>query len=89
MSIQDFAEMTGSTPEEASKMMQVKVKGDGTAEFLVEGEDPDTVNFTVDGEKVIMEAEGEKLEGTLKDGLMTLNLEGEEVILARLTDTAF
>lgn len=83
MSIQDFANMIGTTPEDASKMIQVKVKGDGTAEFISDGEAPETVSFTLDGEKVVMEAGEEKLEGTLKDGVMTLILGDEEITLVR------
>ena len=83
MSIQDFANMIGTTPEDASKMIQVKVKGDGTAEFISDGEEPETVSFTLDGEKVVMEAGEEKLEGTLKDGVMTLVLGDEEITLVR------
>ena len=83
MSIQDFANMIGTTPEDASKMIQVKVKGDGTAEFISDGEEPETVSFTLDGEKVVMEAGEEKLEGTLKDGVMTLILGDEEITLVR------
>jgi hypothetical protein len=83
MSIQDFAKMIGTTPEDASKMIQVKVKDDGTAEFISDGEEPETVSFTLDGEKVVMEAGEEKLEGTLKDGVMTLVLGDEEITLVR------
>ena len=75
--------MIGTTPEDASKMIQVKVKGDGTAEFISDGEAPETVSFTLDGEKVVMEAGEEKLEGTLKDGVMTLILGDEEITLVR------
>ncbi|MBQ7534372.1 MAG: leucine-rich repeat domain-containing protein [Stomatobaculum sp.] len=89
MSIFDVAEMSGTSAEEASKMIQINVKGDGTAEFISQGEEPAATTFTIDGEKVTMEAEGEKVEGTLKDGLLTLAFEGEEMVFARLTEAAF
>ena len=81
--------MSGIPASEAAKYMTIEVKGDGTAIFAVEGEDPDEVAFTVDGENYTMEADGEKMEGTLEDGLLYLGLEGEETVLARLTDAAF
>ena len=88
MSVGEFAEMSGIPASEAAKYMTIEVKGDGSAIFAVEGEDPDEVAFTVDGENYTMEADGEKLEGTIKDGLLTISMEGAEVVLARYDPAA-
>ena len=87
MSIMEMSQAFEQTPEEVVKGMEVEIKGDGTAIFSTDGEG-DEVNITIDGEKVVMEAEGEELEGTLKDGLLILDIGGEEVTLARLTPKA-
>ena len=69
-------------------MITVELKDGGKAVFTSSGE-PHTVDYRLDGTKLTMEAEGQKMEGTLEDGLLYLGLEGEETVLARLTDAAF
>ena len=88
MSLLDFAEMTGQTPQAVSETMQVEIKDDGTANFISDGES-NAVEFKLDGTKFTMTAEGESLEGTLENGLLTIGEGDEKVILARLTDAAY
>ena len=87
LSILEMSQAFEQTPEEVVKGMQLEIRGDGTGIFSTDG-DGDEVNISIDGEKVVLEAEGEEMEGTLKDGLLTLDFGGDEVILARLTDKA-
>ena len=88
MTLLEFAEMTGMAPQDAAELMMVELKDDGKAIFTSGGE-PHEVEYRLDGTKLTMEADGEKMEGTLEDGLLYLGLEGEETVLARLTDAAF
>ncbi len=87
-SLAEFAEMTGVTPEEAAEGMVLEIREDGSATMALDGDKTD-VDLKIDGEKVTLTAEGETMEGTLKDGLLKLDFEGQEVVLARLTDAAF
>ena len=88
MTLLEFSEMTGMSPKDASEMITVELKDGGKAIFTSSGE-PHEVTYSLDGTKLTMEAADEKMEATLEDGLMYLGLEGEETVLARLTDVAF
>ena len=88
MTLLEFSEMTGMSPKDASEMITVELKDGGKAIFTSSGE-PHEVTYRLDGTKLTMEAADEKMEATLEDGLMYLGLEGEETVLARLTDAAF
>jgi len=89
MPLQEFAEMSGTDMETAAKSMQFTLNKDGKVNILIEGEGPENADYTIDGDSITLESEGEKMSGTLKDGLLTINMEGEEVVFARLTEAAF
>ena len=76
--------MSGTTEEEAKKSFYVELKEDQTAVFNMDGE-PENVKWKLDGENISLYADGEAetLEGTLKDGVLTLTIEDTDVILLR------
>ena len=88
MTLEAFADMMETTPEKAAEYMMIELKSGGKAVFTTDG-DADEIGYTLDGDALTMEAEGEKLEATLKNGLLRFEMEGAEVVLARLTDAAF
>ena len=76
--------MSGTTEEEAKKSFYVELKEDQTAVFNMDGE-PENVKWKLDGENISLYADGEAetLEGTVKDGVLTLTIEDTDVILLR------
>ena len=84
LSLADYAMMSGTTEEEAKKSFYVELKEDQTAVFNMDGE-PENVKWKLDGENISLYADGEAetLEGTLKDGVLTLTIEDTDVILLR------
>ena len=63
--------------------MTVELKADGKATFTTEGE-ANEVTWKLDGDKLSLTADGDTLEGTLKDGKITLDLDGESVTLGKV-----
>ena len=60
----------------------IELKENGKCEFFLMG-DLIAVDWTLDGEKLTLEAEGEVMEGTLKDGKLTLVMEGLELVFEK------
>ena len=85
LSLADYAMMSGTTEEEAKKSFYVELKEDQSALFNMDNEDPEKVKWKLDGENITLYADGdeETLDGTLKDGVLRLTIEGEEIILIR------
>ena len=85
LSLADYAMMSGTTEEEAKKSFCVELNEDQSALFNMDNEDPEKVKWKLDGENITLYADGdeETLNGTLKDGVLRLTIEGEEIILIR------
>ena len=85
LSLADYAMMSGTTEEEAKKSFCVELKEDQSALFKMDSEDPEKVKWKLDGENITLYADGdeETIDGTLKDGVLRLTIEGEEIILIR------
>lgn len=85
LSLADYAMMSGTTEEEAKKSFYVELKEDQSALFNMDNEDPEQVKWKLDGENITLYADGdeETLDGTLKDGVLRLSIDGEEIILIR------
>ena len=88
LSLDEFSEAFGVPKDQAAEYMQLEIKEDGKAFFTADDE-TNEVELEIDGEKVVLTADGESMEGTMKDGLITFEMEGTELVLARLTDAAF
>lgn len=82
MTIQEYADLFEVSVEEAEKIMTLELKSGGKAVFTSDGES-ETVDWKVDGEKLVLSAEGETLEGTIKDGIITLDFDGESIQLKK------
>ena len=83
LSLEEFAEMLGEDVESVKDYMTVELKENGKASFSTEG-DVEEVDWKLEGDKLILTADGDSLEGTLKDGKITLDFDDEEVILAKV-----
>ncbi len=81
-SVEDYAEAAGLTVEEATETFKLELKNGGKAVFTIDG-DPTDVNWKLDGETFTLCDSEESLDGTLKDGEITLDFEGYEVVLAK------
>lgn len=82
MSVEDYAELTGTTAEEAADSFKVELKNGGKATFTIDGEDTD-VSWKLEGETFTLFDDEQSMEGTLKDGEITLDVEGFEVVMAK------
>lgn len=82
MTIQEYADLFEVSVEEAEKIMTLELKSGGKAVFTSDGEG-ETVDWKVEGEKLVLSAEGETLEGTIKDGIITLDFDGESIQLKK------
>ena len=82
MTIQEYADLFEVSVEEAEKTMTLELKSGGKAVFTSDGEG-ETVDWKVEGEKLVLSAEGETLEGTIKDGIITLDFDGESIQLKK------
>ncbi len=83
-SLKDYAIMTETTEEEAKNSFVVELKEDGSATFKMD-DDHETLKWKTAGDKLTLYAEGEdeELEGTVKDGVMILSMEGVDIYLLR------
>ncbi|MBQ8932897.1 MAG: hypothetical protein IJ061_01285 [Lachnospiraceae bacterium] len=88
MSLQEYAEMSGETPQKAADSFQLEIRADHTGKLIMDGDETE-VEITISGDKLSIGVEGESMEATLKDGLVTIDMEGAGIVLARLTDAAY
>ena len=79
--VEEYADIFGATVEEVQEGFKIELKSGGKAIFNFgdEEEGPTEVNWKLDGEKLTLSADGESMTGTLKDGVLTLDFEGEIV----------
>lgn len=59
-------------------MFIITLKAGGKADFEIEGEKQE-VDYKIDGENIVLSYQGESLSGTIKDGVITLSVEGIEL----------
>lgn len=81
-SVAEYAEMMGVTEEEAADSMALELKADGKAEWTIDGE-AQSLDWSMEGETITFTDGQETLEGTLVDGVITLDMEGMEISLAK------
>ena len=87
MPVQEYAELLELSLEEAQKFMIIELKSDGKGTLSVEGE-VQNITWKTEGEKFTLTAKDENdqedtVEGTIKDGVITLDLEGEFIELSK------
>lgn len=81
-SLEEYAEMLEITPEEAADSMTLELKSDGKADMVIDG-DAQTLDWSVtDGTLTLTDGQ-ESLEGTVADGVITLDIEGMEIVFAK------
>lgn len=81
-SLAEYAEMVGITEEEAAESMTLELKADGTADMVADG-DTQTLDWTIEGDKITLTDGTDTLEGTVADGVITLDAEGVEITFAK------
>ena len=82
-SLEEFAEMAGMTEEEAADMVQMELKDKGVLSLTFDGE-TETGKWSADGETLTIEDAGESITGTIKDGVITIEIEGESMTLTKV-----
>ena len=82
-SLEEFAEMMGTTEEEAQDMFIFDLKEKGVLEVTFDGE-TETGTWKVDGETLTLVADGDTLTGTIKDDVITIDMEGESMTLTKV-----
>ena len=80
--VQEYADLLGVSVEEAEKTFMLEVKSGGKAAFIEDG-DSDDCTWKVDGDKFILTAQGESLEGTISGSVISFNLEGDVLELTK------
>ena len=73
MPLEEYAELLEISYEEARNSFTVTLKADGKAELTSDGETTEG-KWKLDGEKFTLSEEGADYTGTLKDGVMTINI---------------
>ncbi|MBQ9269617.1 MAG: hypothetical protein IJ206_08895 [Oscillospiraceae bacterium] len=82
-SLEEFAGMMGITEEEAADMIQMELKDKGVLALTFDGE-TETGTWSADGETLTIEDAGESITGTIKDGVITIEIEGESMTLTKV-----
>ena len=87
MTVQEYADLIGISLEEAQKFMVIELLSGGKGTLSVEGE-VQNITWKTEGEKFTLTAKDENnqddtVEGTIKDGVITLDLEGEFIELSK------
>ena len=81
-SLEEYAEMLEITEEEAADSMTLELKADGKADMTIDG-DVQTLDWSVEGDAITLTDGEESLEGTLADGVITLDIEGMEIVFTK------
>lgn len=81
-SIQEYAELLGITEQEAKEFIVIELKSGGKAAFTSDGESEE-VNWKADGDKIVLSAEGETMEGVYKDGTITFDMDGDVLVVTK------
>ena len=80
--VQEYAELLELSLEEAEKTFAIELKSGGKGSFIEDGE-PEDITWKVDGEKLTISAQGENLEGTIKDNVITFDFDGDVLELTK------
>ena len=80
--VQEYADLLEMSLEEAQDSFKLVLKSGGKADFIEDGE-AESVNWKVDGEKITLSADGETLEGTIKDGKIVFDFDGDALELTK------
>ncbi len=88
MSLFEYAELAQMEPREAAKLIQITLTEDGVARVVSNGEVLE-MPYTLEGESIAIGEGRDLVDGTLKDGLLTLSQDGMSMVLARLTENAY
>ena len=81
-SLKEYAEMADMTEEEAADMIQIELKDKGVVDLIFDGETT-SGKWSLDGETLTFDDNGQTITGTLKDGVMEIELDGESVTLTK------
>ena len=71
------------TEEEAAEMVQMELKAKGVMEITFDGE-TETGTWKAEGETLTLEDAGETITGTIQDGVITIEIEGESMTLTKV-----
>ena len=88
MSLFEYAELAQMEPREAAKLIQITLTEDGVARVVSSGEVLE-MPYTLEGKDISIGEGRDLVDGTLKDGLLTLSQDGMSMVLARLTENAY
>lgn len=80
MDLEALQEMFGEEGS-AEDMFALKIEGN-KAVFMSEGESQE-VDLKIEGDHITMTFEDESMEGTIKDGVITFDIEGVEMVLEK------
>ena len=83
LTLEEFAGMAGMTEEEASEFLVLELKDKGVVEVTSDGE-TSAGTYKIDGETLTLEADGESHDCTIKDGVITIEMEGESITLTKV-----
>ena len=81
-SLEEYAQMMEVSEEEAADSMTLELKADGKADMTVDGEAQSLDWSITDGTLTLTDGQ-ETLEGTVEDGVITLDIEGAEIVFAK------
>ena len=81
-SVELLAAMSEIDVDVLQEIFVIELKADGVGIIRME-EDYGEVNWTVEGETLILSVEGESIEGTIKDGVITLVIDDTSIELAK------
>ena len=80
--VAEYADLLGMEVADAEKSFTLELKSGGKAVFTENG-DSDDCTWKVDGEKLTLTADGETLEGTIKDKVISFEIEGDILELTK------
>ena len=81
-SVELLAAMSEMEVEVLQEIFVIELKEDGVGIIRME-EDFGEINWTVEGETLILSVEGESIEGTIIDGVITLVMDDTSIELAK------
>ena len=81
-SVELLAAMSELEVDVLQEIFVIELKADGVGILRME-EDYGVVSWTVEGETLILSVEGESIEGTIKDGVITLVIDDTSIELAK------
>ena len=81
-SLAEFAELVEMTEDETAEMIQIELKANNKVTVIFDGESEDGT-WSLDGENLTLNDNGTTIEGTLKDGVMAIEIDGESLTLTK------